>query len=196
MDLQTIEAYDANSAAFAKEWAEIQTPPSDLQKAVETYFRSGPTVDVGCGSGRDAAWLKLEGYDVTGVDASSELLREARYRHPGIGFELDALPELATLKTSHYVNVLYETVVMHVPEPNALEAVERLVGPLVNRGTLYLSWRINKGKSYRDDRGRLYADLRPEPVREVLTEFEVLLDETRVSACSGNVVHRIIARRY
>ena len=85
---------------------------------------------------------------------------------------------------------------MHFPELNALEAVERLVGLLVNRGTLYLSWRINKGKSYRDDRGCLYADLKPETVRKVLTELEMLLDKTLLSASSGNVVHRIFARRY
>ena len=94
------------------------------------------------------------------------------------------------------MNVLCETVVMHFPKPNGLEAVERLVGLLVNRGTLYLSWRINKGKSYRDDWGRLYVDLKPEPVREVLLELESLLDESLVSAFSGNVVHRIIARRH
>ena len=95
MDLQTIQAYDANSAAFAQEWEENQAPPDDLQKAVKTYFRSGPTADVGCGSERDAAWLNLEGFDVVGVDASSELLREARYRHASMRFELDTLPQLA-----------------------------------------------------------------------------------------------------
>ena len=79
---------------------------------------------------------------------------------------------------------------------NALEAIERLVGLLANRGILYLSWRINKGKSFRDAWGRLYADLQPEPVREVLAELKVLLDEALISASSGNVVHRIIARRY
>ena len=77
MDLQTIQAYDVNSAAFAQEWAENQAPTDDLQKAVKAYFRSGPTVNVGCGSGRDVAWLNLEGFDVVGVDASPELLREA-----------------------------------------------------------------------------------------------------------------------
>tara|TARA_Y100001968_G_C19167620_1_gene624022 strand:- start:501 stop:668 length:168 start_codon:yes stop_codon:yes gene_type:complete len=55
MDLKTIEAYNFNSAAFAQEWEEKQTPPDDLQKAIKTYFRSGPTIDIGCGSERDAA---------------------------------------------------------------------------------------------------------------------------------------------
>jgi len=196
MDLQTIQAYDANSAAFSQDWEEKQAPPEDLQKAVKTYFRLGPTVDVGCGSGRDAAWLKLEGYDVVGVDASPELLREARYRHASVRFELDTLPKLGKLETYHYVNVLCETVIMHFLEQHALEAVERLVELLANRGTLYLSWRINKGRSYRDDWGRLYANLKPESVREVLSELEPLLDESLVSASSGNVVHRIIACRH
>ena len=111
-------------------------------------------------------------------------------------FELDTLPALGRLETCYYVNVLCETVIMHFLELNALEAVERLVELLANRGTLYLSWWINKGKTYREEWGRLYADLKPEPVREVLEELEFLLDESLVSASSGNAVHRIIARRH
>ena len=90
----------------------------------------------------------MEGFDVVGVDASPELLREARYRHANMRFELDTLPEFGRLETCHYVNVPCGTVIMHSFEPNALEAVERLVEPLANRGTLYLSWGINKGKSF------------------------------------------------
>ena len=49
------------------------------------------------------------------------------------------------------MNVLCETVIMHFLEPDVLEAVQRLVELLKNSGTLYLSWRITEGKSYRDE---------------------------------------------
>ena len=140
--------------------------------------------------------LGLEGFDVIGVDGSPELLKEARFRHPGIHFELHSFPELGKLKTCYYMNVLCETVIMHFLEPDVLEAVQRLVELLKNSGTLYLSWRITEGKSYRDEWGRFYAALKPEPVREVLAGLEVLLDERLVSASSNKVVHRIIVRRH
>ena len=63
--------------------------PEDLRAAVRAYFKPGPSVDVGCGSGRDTAWLAGEGFDVFGVDAAPGLLAEARRRHPEVTFEVD-----------------------------------------------------------------------------------------------------------
>ncbi|MGW0390008.1 class I SAM-dependent methyltransferase [Streptomyces sp. NPDC003042] len=49
---------------------------------------AGPRVlDVGCGTGRDAAWLHHRaGRQVTGIDTSSAMLAHARSRHPGPGY--------------------------------------------------------------------------------------------------------------
>jgi trans-aconitate methyltransferase len=76
MDDATLSAYDRDAEAFANEWA-AQPPPSDLHAAVSKFFVSGPTADIGCGSGRDAAWLNASGYPTTGFDASAGLLAEA-----------------------------------------------------------------------------------------------------------------------
>lgn len=43
-------------------------------------------VDAGCGTGRHAAALAEAGFDVTGIDASAELLEVARRRAPGVRF--------------------------------------------------------------------------------------------------------------
>ncbi|MFF5786137.1 class I SAM-dependent methyltransferase [Streptomyces sp. NPDC012693] len=50
-----------------------------------TRYGSGPRVlDVGCGTGRDAAWLHgTAGRDVTGIDTSEAMLAHARAHHPG-----------------------------------------------------------------------------------------------------------------
>ncbi|MFF4434175.1 class I SAM-dependent methyltransferase [Streptomyces sp. NPDC001513] len=52
---------------------------------VLTRHGAGPRVlDVGCGTGRDAAWLHHEaGRQVTGIDTSDAMLAHARTRHPG-----------------------------------------------------------------------------------------------------------------
>ena len=77
MDPQTISTYDTHAAEFAAEWEDEQPAASDLHAIVSEHFVSGLTLDVGCGSGRDTAWLAAEGYDVTGVDASTQLIKEA-----------------------------------------------------------------------------------------------------------------------
>ena len=48
-------------------------------------LRSGPSkrvVDLGCGTGEHARFLASEGFDVTGVDRSAELIEEARRNAP------------------------------------------------------------------------------------------------------------------
>jgi len=70
MDLATIRSYDRWAASFAREWEEQQSVPGDLQSVVRQFFDRGLTADVGCGSGRDAAWLSGSGFEVVGIDAS------------------------------------------------------------------------------------------------------------------------------
>ena len=195
MDIDTIRAYDKDADAYAAQWEEEQAAPDDVRAAVRAYFKAGPTVDVGCGSGRDTAWLAGEGFDVIGVDAAPGLLAEARRRHPEATFEVDALPVLAKLGDRIFTNVLCETVIMHLEQPDAIAAVRRLASLLAPGGTLYLSWRVGDGADRRDEAGRLYAAFATEAVRATLAGLEVLLDEERVSASSKKVVHRILARR-
>lgn len=195
MDRDTIRSYDARARDFAREWEEAQSPPDDLRAAVLRYFRPGPTVDVGCGSGRDAAWLAETGFDVLGVDASGGLLAEARRRHPGVRFERDTLPELASLPSGAFANILCETVVMHLAASAVPAAVRRLVALLAPQGVLYLSWRVSEADDVRDGTGRLYSAFPLPAVTDALAGTDILLDERIVSASSGKVVHRIVAQR-
>jgi len=195
MDLKTIDIYDREAAGFAREWEEDQAPPDDLQAAVLSHFHDGPTVDVGCGSGRDTAWLVSQGFEAVGVDAAARLLTEARRRHPGVRFETDTLPALSTLGSRCYANVLCETVIMHLDHDTIPAAVHRLVDLLVPAGVLYLSWRVTESGDRRDDAGRLYAAFDKHVVSEALAGTDILLDERRVSASSKKIIHRIVARR-
>ncbi len=138
MDNSTLAAYNCHSVAFAKEWDE-QPPPSDLRAVVRQYFRPGLTADVGCGSGRDAAWLSGNGYPAIGFDPSEGLLQEARQRHPGVRFQCGALPDLAGAADGSFVNVLCETVIMHLDPGIIAPSVRRLMALLETGGTLYLS---------------------------------------------------------
>jgi SAM-dependent methyltransferase len=94
MDSQTLAAYDRNAAAFAHDW-HAQPAPTDLHALVRRFFRPGLVADIGCGSGREVAWLNANGYRAVGYDPSEGLLGEARSRYPRLRFEQAALPELA-----------------------------------------------------------------------------------------------------
>lgn len=194
MDDETLRAYDRAAPAFAEEW-ESQPAPTDLHAIIRRHFIPGSTADIGCGSGRDAAWLEGHGWNVTGYDASDGLLAEARRRHPHLRLHKARLPELAGVAAGSFANVLCETVIMHLPPRMVAPAVRRLVDILLPGGVLYLSWRV-EADARRDGQGRLYAAVDSQHVLGSLTETEVLLDEQVGSLSSGKLIQRIVARRH
>ena len=194
MDAETLSEYDRDAAAFAQEWDD-QPTATDLRDTVLAYFAKGPTADIGCGSGRDAAWLSANGFPTVGYDPSAGLLTQARRLHPEGDFRVAALPELAGVADGGFANVLCETVIMHLPAADVPASVRKLGALLAPGGTLYLSWRVTEGADRRDDKGRLYAAFEAGLVRDALVGLDLLLDEERTSASSGKTIHRIVARK-
>ncbi len=195
MDDRTIRLYDEAAAEYAADWEDDQPPPEDLYAILREHFTTGPTADIGCGSGRDTAWLCENGYDTVGFDASDGLIAEAKRRHPGVRFEKDALPALETLSDGAYANILCETVIMHLPPDEVGAAVTRMAALLAPGGTLYLSWRMTQGENQRDKSGRLYAAFDKSAVMDALASMDILMDERIVSKSSGRVIHRVVARK-
>lgn len=194
MDKRTIEAYDRWPGRYAEDWLS-QPPPLDLYWLLSQYFRSGPTADVGCGAGRDAAWLHDNGLEVTGYDRSRGLLAEARQRYPAIAFAEAELPDLAGVSDASFENVLCETVIMHLPAADIPAAVGRLTRLLRVDGTLYLSWRVTVGGDVRSEDDRLYSAFPASLVVDALEDAEVVHESEERSQSSGRTVHRIVARR-
>ena len=195
MDQQTLAAYDLDAADFAAQWHD-QPAPHDLHALIGRFFRPGPTADIGCGSGREVAWLAAHGFPVVaGYDPSTGLLSEARARYPHLTFETAALPDLAGIPDGSFDNVLCETVIMHLAADAIAPSVERLMAILRSGGILYLSWRVTEGADERDTYGRLYAAFDRRCVTRALAGATTLLDEQTVSASSGKTIHRIVARK-
>ncbi|MEU3725785.1 class I SAM-dependent methyltransferase [Streptomyces sp. NPDC031705] len=64
-------------------------------------YGAGPRVlDIGCGTGRDAAWLhRHAGRRVTGIDTAAAMLDHARRRHPGPDYHRADLRDFALGRT-------------------------------------------------------------------------------------------------
>lgn len=116
MDELTIEAYDRSPERYATDW-HTQPPPSGLYDLLTRYFQPGPTADVGCGAGRDTAWLQAHGFEAVGFDVSQGLVAEARRRYPGTMFYEASLPELSGISDGVFENVLCETVISAPARP-------------------------------------------------------------------------------
>jgi SAM-dependent methyltransferase len=195
MDRSTLAAYDKDAASFAQEWHE-QPAPVDLQDIVRRFFvKNGATADIGCGSGREVAWLNANGYPAAGFDASEGLLTEARRRYPDFKFVQAELPGLAGVAADSYDNVLCETVIMHLDRALIAPSVRRMFEIVKPGGVFYLSWRVTDAADLRDGHGRLYAASDASIVRDELKATTTLLDEEVVSASSGKKIHRLVVKK-
>ena len=195
MDRSTLAAYDKDAASFAKEWHE-QPAPVDLQDIVARFFiKGGSTADIGCGSGREVAWLNANGYPATGYDASDGLLAEARSRYPHLTFSHAELPELKGISGGAYNNLLCETVIMHLGRAQIAPSVRRMLDIVKPGGVFYLSWRVTEEADQRDKHGRLYAAFDAALVRQELSAATTLLDEEVVSTSSGKKIHRLVVKK-
>jgi 2-polyprenyl-3-methyl-5-hydroxy-6-metoxy-1,4-benzoquinol methylase len=196
LDAATITAYDKSAASYAQDW-HSQSPAADLHAAVLQYFhRGGRTADIGCGSGRDLAWLAANGFPCVGYDASEGLLVEARSRYPQLSFVISALPDLPDISNESFDNVLCETVIMHLPQSAIAPSVRRLSAIMRPGGMLYLTWRVTSEADRRDNEGRLYTAFDAAIVCDALNGADILLDEEVTSASSGKTIHRIVARKH
>jgi SAM-dependent methyltransferase len=194
-DRPTLAAYDKDAAAFARDWHE-QPAPVDLHEIVERFFiKGGMTADIGCGSGREVAWLNANGFPSKGFDASEGLLVEARVRYPQFEFVHAELPDLRGIAANTYDNVLCETVIMHLDRAQIAPSVRRMLEIAKPGGIFYLSWRVTSGENQRDKHDRLYAAFEAPLVLAELVAATLLLDEEVVSASSGKTIHRVVARK-
>lgn len=87
------------------------------------------TLDVGAGSGRDAAWLAAKGHDVVAVEPTAEMRDAGKALHPSprITWVDDALPELASLQDSDPFDLIMLTAVwQHLEADERVRAMKRL----------------------------------------------------------------------
>ncbi len=103
----------------------------------------GKVLDVGAGSGRDAAAFAKLGFDVTAVEPAHLLRGEAKKLHRGlsIAWEDDALPHLRSLGAQTFDLILVSAVWMHLPDGARGPAMMRLRRLLSQHGQLVITFR-------------------------------------------------------
>ncbi len=160
MDRRTLDAYQAGAERLTATYRSVT--PIALQQQMLAFFHPGGSVaDVGCGSGRDAAWLAERDFSVVGFDGSPAMLAEARKHYPHLRFEHALLPELEAIRDEAFANVLCSATLMHVGREHLITAVINLARILKPSGRLIVSYRSSSGGDEREDDGRLFTAIPP-----------------------------------
>ena len=139
MDKDTVEAYNKNSKAFAER--HLKQVPERLYQLAGTFFvKDSPTLDMGCGIGRDTEWLNNNGYKVIGADPSDGMIKIAKELHPNLQFDVQGLP-LINYNENSFDNVFCCAVLMHIPRPDLVSSVINLLKITKPSGRLIISFR-------------------------------------------------------
>lgn len=137
--------YDANAEAAV---AQYEGLTSDT---VHGWLRdllpktSATVLDIGAGSGRDAAWLSAKGYDVVAVEPSASMRAAgaAIHAHSPVRWINDRLPALATVSKSglSFDLILLSAVWMHLPVGDRPRAFRKIINLLKPGGLLAIALR-------------------------------------------------------
>ena len=141
--------YDANAKAAAADYETAEA--EDIHGWLLGLLppARATILDVGAGSGRDAAWLASRGYDVVAVEPSAAMRDEALRRHPGttVRWIGDTLPVLDTVTRSglSFDLILLSAVWMHVAPTQRARAFRKLVNLLRPGGLIAITLRHGPG---------------------------------------------------
>jgi SAM-dependent methyltransferase len=151
--LRLLDRYETVSAP------DLHGPVADLLPAAPSRV-----LDIGAGSGRDAAWLAKMGHEVLAAEPSATFRAAGARLHPDlrIAWTCDQLPELASVRALNttFGVILLSAVWQHVAPTDRSAAFRTLTGLLASGGLLLISLRLGPPDLARDMHPVSVAELR------------------------------------
>ena len=124
---QTIEYYNKNAAEFCEKHDSVRL--GSFYEAMRREFPKGAKlIEIGCGSGRDAALALQDGYDVFALDGSENLLKEIPKIHPELTNRLifAILPSKLDFLDNFFDGFYSVACLMHLSESEVIETLKEL----------------------------------------------------------------------
>lgn len=174
--------YDRDAARFGTLYSEARFEEVHRELLPFLPQPGSSVLDVGAGSGRDAAALARRGYAVTAVEPSLELQAWSRqhYGPSAIEWVEDRLPSLHALRMTprRFDFILCSAVLMHVAPADLGEAFATLGKLLASQAYLAVSVRDRKS----DDPPEIFHDLPDGALMEAADGAGLTLVNLRVSS--------------
>jgi len=140
--------YDAVAREYADRFAgELAHKPLDrelLGRFAAAVRGRGQVYDLGCGPGQTTAFLHACGVQVRGLDLSTDLLKEAQQRHPGVEFEPGDMLALPCADAS-LAGVVAFYAIVHLPLAELRRALAEMHRVLRPAGRLLVAFHVGEG---------------------------------------------------
>ena len=165
MNNKTINYYNKYTKSF------IQTTRSvdftNIQNKFLSYLPSGASIlDFGCGSGRDTKYFLKRNYNVTAIDGSEEICKEAS-KYTGIKVKQMLFEELNDQNI--YDGIWACASILHLKKCELSDMIKRLYHALKRNGVIYMSFKYGDFEGVRNGRYFTYLteesfDMLMEPI--------------------------------
>jgi SAM-dependent methyltransferase len=193
------DAYDALAPVFAERNAAV---PPGVAAAAERFLAGlGPgarVLDLGCGHGRDAAWMAARGVAVVGADLSPGMLAQARdrTRAPLVECDMRVLP----FADGTFAGVWCNAALLHLPRADAPAALVAIRAVLVPGGLLYVAIQEGDEESWEpatwvEGAARFFARYRAPEFERLLQQAGFAPPATDAESVPGRTWLRFLARR-
>lgn len=149
MEQSVINGYAEDASFLIQSFEAISS--SDLLSHVSDFIPNSKcrVIEIGAGTGRDAAWLASKGSNVLAVEPVSEFREAGKSLHPSPQIEWfnDSLPSLSGIiqRNELYELALLISVWQHVPKKEKLASLISLRSILCKDGKLIISVRNGPG---------------------------------------------------
>ncbi|MDP6969291.1 MAG: class I SAM-dependent methyltransferase [Gammaproteobacteria bacterium] len=179
IDQQTLNVYNAKADAYAN------LPATDIDEALQRFANQlippAVVLDLGCGHGANAAYLRDLGHQVQAWDASTSMQQVAKQRF-NVDVQLKTFDQLEGEQQYHGICANYS--LLHVPPdqlPGYLAAIAKALMP---GGLLHLGMKLGTGTE-RDHLGRFYAYYSEPQLSNWLTNLGLRIEWRQQSVAAG-----------
>jgi SAM-dependent methyltransferase len=170
--------YDPFARIYNRFWGadyRIEAAPVVARLLLSRIPRAGRVLDVCCGTGQFTGQVEGMGYCLSGIDASSEMIRYARENAPGVDFTVADVRDFRLGRTFDAAYSVYESL-NHVPDIAGLSLAFARIRKHLKQGSPFL-FDLNREEAYILYWNNLDSIVEEESVCVMRSEFD---EETRI----------------
>jgi len=133
----TIESYNKTAEKYYKTVTNFDMLP-ELNEFLELIHPDSKILDLGCGPGHHSKFFRERGFDVTGIDLSTEMIKIAKREVKGVDFKVMDILNM-TFNNETFDAVWASASLLHIAKQNIQSTLLSIRQILKKGGHFYLS---------------------------------------------------------